>query len=607
MDEIKKAKDATKEPVDVLNQFTGERWYYSDTVKDHFFNPRNLLLDDPKEGEFNAVGLVGSPACLFGSTEIQANPSVHQITELGIGTRVLSHDGYFHHVERVFKPKYQGKLVKIKNQLGSLTATSDHLIFALQVPRVKSRFFHTVRKKKISPSWAHAGDLRQGDMVMYPIPREVNAITEIALPEFVKKQRDFKSKSLPLKLPINEDLLELFGYFVAEGHTKTDGSEVGFTFSIKEKSYAERVRSLMKIFFGLDVSIKERPVNNRIDVTSYNVQLATLFKEWFGAAAQLKQVPEWLLLLPPELQKGFIRGVWRGDGYFNVVRKQPRAGFCTISPKLAHQMRWLLLRQKIAPSFYHEAGSIKGGVTHQASCRIHIGDMNSLEQLAKVLDLPFRRDAQKRHAEEVWFDDRYLYIPVRSVERTSFSGRLYNFEVNDSHTYTTDAFLVHNCGDMMYVWVKIEPETERITDFKWRTFGCGSAISATSMFSVMVTENGGRTIEEARAIKPQHVMERLGGLPNRKIHCSVLVDKAFGKAANNYYRAAGKFDKVIVEGAKVVDSATSTTDKDIEEAVLEGAMDLDSVQRKLKVGIGNPDVIPEVEQLIRFYKEKYYG
>ncbi len=163
------------------------------------------------------------------------------------------------------------------------------------------------------------------------------------------------------------------------------------------------------------------------------------------------------------------------------------------------------------------------------------------------------------------------------------------------------------CGDVMRIWMKIDPETERVMDLKWRTFGCGSAIAATSMFSVMVTENGGRTLDEARAIKPQHIMERLGGLPNRKIHCSVLVDKAFDKAANDYYRKIGKYEKIIVEGAKVIDAATQTTDKDIEEAVLEGAMDLDAVQRKLKVGIGNPDVIPEVEQLIRFYREKYYG
>lgn len=163
------------------------------------------------------------------------------------------------------------------------------------------------------------------------------------------------------------------------------------------------------------------------------------------------------------------------------------------------------------------------------------------------------------------------------------------------------------CGDMMKMWLKIEPRTERIQEMKWRTFGCGSAIAATSMFSVMVTENGGLPIDDALKIKPQHIMERLGGLPNRKIHCSVLADKAFRKAANEYFHRSGQHDRVIVEGARVIDSRLNITDHDIEEAVLEGAMDLETVQKKLKVGIGSPEIITEVEQLIRFYKEKYYG
>ena len=163
------------------------------------------------------------------------------------------------------------------------------------------------------------------------------------------------------------------------------------------------------------------------------------------------------------------------------------------------------------------------------------------------------------------------------------------------------------CGDMMSMGLKIDPATETITELKWKTFGCGSAIAATSMFSVMVTENGGMPLEEARKIRPQHIMERLGGLPNRKIHCSVLADKAFRKAVNDYFHRTGQHERVIVEGARVVDPKLNITDHDIEEAVLEGATDLDAVQRKLKVGVGSPEVIAEVEQLIRFYKEKYYG
>ncbi len=164
------------------------------------------------------------------------------------------------------------------------------------------------------------------------------------------------------------------------------------------------------------------------------------------------------------------------------------------------------------------------------------------------------------------------------------------------------------CGDMMSMWMKVDPETERILDLKWKTFGCGSAIAATSMFSVMLTENEGLTVNEALKVRPQDVMVRLGGLPNRKIHCSVLADKAFQKTANDYFRKTGQHSRIVIEGARVIDERLNITDKDIEEAVLEGAQNLEDVQKKLKVGVGlKPEALTEIEQLIRFYAEKYYG
>ena len=163
------------------------------------------------------------------------------------------------------------------------------------------------------------------------------------------------------------------------------------------------------------------------------------------------------------------------------------------------------------------------------------------------------------------------------------------------------------CGDVMKIWIKIDPKSEKIKKLKWRTFGCASAIAATSMFSVMATEKGGMKIDRALKIKPQDIMARLGGLPVRKVHCSVLCYKAFRQAANNYFRNTGQHKKIIVEGSKVIDKRLNITEQDIEGAVLEGARTLVDVQKKLKVGVGDPSSIPEIEQLIRFYQEKYYG
>lgn len=163
------------------------------------------------------------------------------------------------------------------------------------------------------------------------------------------------------------------------------------------------------------------------------------------------------------------------------------------------------------------------------------------------------------------------------------------------------------CGDAMKIWIKVDPASERITDLKWKTFGCGSAIASTSMMSTMVTENGGMTIDDAKKLKPQDIMERLGGLPARKVHCSVLGDKALRAAINDWYRKSGQIEKIEVEQGRIIDKVLKITDHDIEEAVLDGADTLEKVQAKTKVGTGDPNCIPEVEQLIRFYKEKYFG
>jgi NifU-like protein involved in Fe-S cluster formation/bacterioferritin-associated ferredoxin len=163
------------------------------------------------------------------------------------------------------------------------------------------------------------------------------------------------------------------------------------------------------------------------------------------------------------------------------------------------------------------------------------------------------------------------------------------------------------CGDVMRIWLKIDQKKDKITDFKWKTFGCASAIASTSMLSVMATERGGMKIEKALSLRPQNIMARLGGLPDRKIHCSVLGDKALRTAINNWFKKTNQNERIIVEGTKIIDPSTKTTEADIEEAVIEGALTLADVQKRTKVGIGYPDCIEEVEQLIRFYKEKYFG
>jgi NifU-like protein involved in Fe-S cluster formation len=90
------------------------------------------------------------------------------------------------------------------------------------------------------------------------------------------------------------------------------------------------------------------------------------------------------------------------------------------------------------------------------------------------------------------------------------------------------------CGDMMAVWIKVDGAAGRIRECKWRTFGCASAIASTSMLSLIATENGGMTLADAKRLAPEAIIERLGGLPDRKYHCSVLGHQALREAVIDY-------------------------------------------------------------------------
>ena len=98
------------------------------------------------------------------------------------------------------------------------------------------------------------------------------------------------------------------------------------------------------------------------------------------------------------------------------------------------------------------------------------------------------------------------------------------------------------CGDMMKMWIKVDKKEDRIVECKWQTFGCASAIASTSMLSVMVTEDNGMKIEDALKITAQDIIKRLGGLPVRKIHCSVLGDQALVAAINDYLKKSDQLD-----------------------------------------------------------------
>ena len=96
------------------------------------------------------------------------------------------------------------------------------------------------------------------------------------------------------------------------------------------------------------------------------------------------------------------------------------------------------------------------------------------------------------------------------------------------------------CGDIMKIYLKINEGI--ISNVKFETFGCGSAIASSSMATEMIK---GKPVAEAMALTNRAVAEALDGLPAHKLHCSVLAEEAIKKALQDYYERNGMSNEAV--------------------------------------------------------------
>jgi len=146
------------------------------------------------------------------------------------------------------------------------------------------------------------------------------------------------------------------------------------------------------------------------------------------------------------------------------------------------------------------------------------------------------------------------------------------------------------CGDALKLSFKLD-ENQRIKDIKFKTFGCASAIASSSALTEMAK---GMTLDEAMKITNQDIAAYLGGLPQEKMHCSVMGKEALEKAIENYRGAPVK-----APGEQIICECFGVTDKEIERAVLENNLTtVEEVTNYTKAGGGCGNCHEAIRQII---------
>lgn len=148
------------------------------------------------------------------------------------------------------------------------------------------------------------------------------------------------------------------------------------------------------------------------------------------------------------------------------------------------------------------------------------------------------------------------------------------------------------CGDALKLYLLIE--NNKVTDAKFQTFGCGSAIASSSVLTELIK---GKTLEEVKKISNQDIVELLGGLPPSKVHCSVMAQEAIEKAMRVYYNEEP--EEKLLPGERIVCHCFNISNFKIERAIKEHKLKTaEDVTNHTKAGGACGKCLDEIQELI---------
>ncbi len=391
-----------------------------------------LLIDnsDTKKSPFY-------DACLLPGQKVFANPHPVKIEE-SKGKYVYNAEGKKQKVVNVERKQWKGKIFHIKPRLlFPFTATQNHPFLVLEKPLVKK--FKLKEFQRVSKDinkymkWKKAEELSTRDLLIYPEVEHSQNYVNISINN--KKTNTYQ---LPKKVVLNEELAEVFGWYLAEGYVRIEPKRrrytVGFSLSTNEKKEIEHLQVLIKKIFNLNSTIDTHSIQKKeLELLVYSRPLTELCKQLFGTGAKNKSIPKEIFESPKSVKLQFLKSYIQCDGW----EGKKTISVATTSKSVADDLVFLFSTLGVFPSCNYR--KMKDSIIKGKAIKdpwIYEFQING-KQVTKL----GKEEGKYQH---YFSKDNYHFIPIKKVWSEDYNGDIVNMETEDG-TYLMPC-ITHNTG-----------------------------------------------------------------------------------------------------------------------------------------------------------------
>jgi len=390
--------------------------------------------------------------CLHPDEEIKLDYGWTPIKDIKIGDKALTHDGKYHKVLDIFENQTDSiNEIKVHSDYESLKITDTHPVYSWSKAKVcpnnkfslREYIGSVIKDNKDLPEFEfiNVEDLKEGDLIVQPIDDSIVDIEKIDLAPFAK-DRDLvldnfievkHGNTYPRYIDVNEDFCQLIGLFAADGHSMQKTGEVRIC------CHSDEIinQSFATITFGNitnnKISTRSYKDRNGVDIQCYSSILTTAFRKWFNRKLD-KQLPNWTSNLPINKQKKIIHGMFMGDGHEQTRRGSTTSLYCTISKKLADQLKLMLERCRIPYNCRLVYKKCNDGKNRKPQYTFEIKGKLKTE---------FSPELGRRSSRGLYYKN-YIIKNIKSISKLKYKGSTHNIEVDVNNSYVTRLGSVHN-------------------------------------------------------------------------------------------------------------------------------------------------------------------